>query len=882
MTRVSNQSIMSRLHLDIKQWLNSLDLSQYSHCFESNGGVEDLLCLDEADIKSLGVKNGAHRAQIVSSLVMLRSKYDKMSNEFQKNRQRLSGESVIGFTTLVKQSQQQSLSTLNRFIHNSPDNSRYPTKKICEMEPVCDPNANPYELKRALEWELSLDSRDLRSHAWYHGSIPRIRAEELVIHDGDFLIRDCISQPGDYVLTCRWKGPVLHFVINKIVIQPDTVYERVQYQLEDDSYETVPDLVTCYVGSGKPVSIASGVKMCRPINRTMPLSFYAVHYCRSESDFGSRNGSPLPSLFGSSKPSPISTPRDTSPVNSPPGHRRQLSLQFAPPLPDKRMLPSYKGYTTIKPNLMGDYTQMNGGHDIMSTSHQPLHIITGDCDQRHLIRTGSEPILSPISIQGAVTPNITGAAKWIIAQQQQQQLAEILPDAPPPKPSRNPYTKRPGSGCSEGEHQEYRNASILGYNESDSGNGSGDSVASVDLTAVGGCMTLGSMRKRHSNTTSRLTRPHSADCKIGSNSHERSKIAATSVEGGNSEADSAIIDEESLRKVTIPEEDPPSSFNLEGNPNIAFLLPGTENRPLDPIALNKVQAVLLECGTRVLAAHLTLIDMELLKLRGEIDLGLRVKSGLEMITLLHGKQLRRDIIERTMCLKLFVCATILTCPNEMERAQLLRKWIELAIDTKTSLGNLYSFTSIMLGLGHTQIQRLKSTWHALRQFDTDTAFTYETKLRPTLRAMNECCNPQAPNTTIPHLLPLAMAIDRGSDEDLFTDLLDSAQKINPIHTIPKWNFPWEQSSSDYGTELLFSHLASGREYINQTNVYKRNGEIALEHVAKYEDLLLAMFSTEFHLKFLWGSKGAQVNSTDRHAKFEQVLTVLSQRCESST
>lgn len=71
-------------------------------------------------------------------------------------------------------------------------------------------------LKKALEWELSLDSRDLRSHAWYHGPIPRQRAEEIVLKEGDFLIRDCVSQPGNYVLTCKSKGPTLHFVINKV------------------------------------------------------------------------------------------------------------------------------------------------------------------------------------------------------------------------------------------------------------------------------------------------------------------------------------------------------------------------------------------------------------------------------------------------------------------------------------------------------------------------------------------------------------------------------------------------------------------------------------------------------------------------------------------
>lgn len=45
------------------------------------------------------------------------------------------------------------------------------------------------ELKRLLEWELSQDASELSSHAWYHGTIPRARAEEVVLRNGAFLIR---------------------------------------------------------------------------------------------------------------------------------------------------------------------------------------------------------------------------------------------------------------------------------------------------------------------------------------------------------------------------------------------------------------------------------------------------------------------------------------------------------------------------------------------------------------------------------------------------------------------------------------------------------------------------------------------------------------------
>lgn len=42
--------------------------------------------------------------------------------------------------------------------------------------------------------------------------------------------------------------------------------------------------------------------------------------------------------------------------------------------------------------------------------------------------------------------------------------------------------------------------------------------------------------------------------------------------------------------------------------------------------------------------------------------------------------------------------------------------------------------------------------------------------------------------------------------------------------------------------------------------------------------LLEIFSTEFHLRFLWGSKGATVESAERYRKFEQLLTLMAERC----
>ena len=47
---------------------------------------------------------------------------------------------------------------------------------------------------------------DLSQCPWYHGPTTRIASEMSLARDMEFLVRDCISSPGDYVLTTRWRG----------------------------------------------------------------------------------------------------------------------------------------------------------------------------------------------------------------------------------------------------------------------------------------------------------------------------------------------------------------------------------------------------------------------------------------------------------------------------------------------------------------------------------------------------------------------------------------------------------------------------------------------------------------------------------------------------
>lgn len=53
----------------------------------------------------------------------------------------------------------------------------------------------------------------LRKEAWYHGRMSRRDAERLLVRDGDFLVRDSATNPGQYVLTGMHCGLPKHLLL---------------------------------------------------------------------------------------------------------------------------------------------------------------------------------------------------------------------------------------------------------------------------------------------------------------------------------------------------------------------------------------------------------------------------------------------------------------------------------------------------------------------------------------------------------------------------------------------------------------------------------------------------------------------------------------------
>ncbi|EMP38112.1 SH2 domain-containing protein 3C, partial [Chelonia mydas] len=309
---------------------------------------------------------------------------------------------------------------------------------------------------------------------------------------------------------------------------------------------------------------------------------------------------------------------------------------------------------------------------------------------------------------------------------------------------------------------------------------------------------------------------------------ERLKVEGAqrvTAENGSSETGQRMKGEQDIVGFVSPTVEMGSSFNP-----MAFqsLLIPLENKPLEMAVLKKVKELLAEVDAKALARHITKVDCLVARILGvtkEMQRLMGVSSGMELLTLPHGHQLRLDLLERFHTMSVMIAVDILGCTGSME-----------------------------------EISRLEQTWMALRQRHTEGAILYEKKLKPFLKGLNEGKEgPPLTNTTFPHIVPLITLLERDAA------LLDSPE-------------PWE--NTDNGVEVVMAHLEAARMVAHHGGLYHTNAEVKLQGFQGKAELL-EIFSTEFQMRLLWGSRGAESSQRERYEKFDKVLTALSHKLEPS-
>ncbi|CAN8217607.1 unnamed protein product [Coccothraustes coccothraustes] len=875
-------------YLPISNWLAQLGLAEYCTLFEQYDGIEDLFHLTEVDLRKLGIENQGHRTHLISNILLLQEvkqkrepkmiaagKFSSLPRNGPVNHQFSLASSMDLLTTKPSPAEHRSNSFQGISIHGTLPRKKRGTvpSRSCDMfshmgtlpytrawqqppfvqdiieeyppengkssklhardQNILDPTLeyvkfsrerqvmdnSPEKLKKELEEELQLSSEDLRSHAWYHGRIPRQVAEGLVQRDGDFLIRDSLSSPGNFVLTCQWKNSPQHFKINKTVLRLNEAYCRVQYQFEVESFDTIPGLVRYYVGNRTPISKQSGAIIFQPINRTVPLRCLQEKYGvtpvqqkEPSTPGGKMESAKRLSLGISSMQSPEqSIPRGNLLRNKEKSGSQPASLDH---VLEKRF--------PLKAHQSESY--------LLIGSRQPSQLPEADansCPSSPAFRTGSEPSLSPTVVQKVISESQLGEAL-------RGSDSQLYPK-PPPKPSKAPLMKSPdsplASHSSEGHYCELNPARH-------------PTAAKQPLC-------------QKNSYVEHLTQKERATFRNSETSYLILDDDPAMNPADPLEAPAHLAEEDSI--FSAPVYETVSSF--KPNDFESKLLP-PENKPLETSMLRRVKELFTNNNPKIIAQHILRMDCKvarIVEVSEEMRRNMGGNSGLELITLPYGHQLRLDLIERHNTMAIGIAVDILGCTGNVEdRAATLNRIIQVAVELKESLGDLYGFSAIMKALEMPQVSRLEQTWTALRHCYTQTAIMYEKQLKPSCKALHEGQD-DAPqnNITVPLLMPLVTLMER------------QAVVFEGVEL-------WE--SSDQSGEIMLRHLGTARLIAQHAETFRLTAEQLLQGFQPDEELS-EIFKTEFQMRLLWGSKGAQVNQSERYEKFSRILTALSRKLE---
>ena len=211
-------------------------------------------------------------------------------------------------------------------------------------------------LLKAKDQELQLELVD---QTWFHGRMTSEYAVKVLGEEGEFLVRENPSRPGDYSLSVNQNGVVKHFPVDRST----TKNLKYKYKIyKSGSFENLVDLVQSLYSNKKLVAEKEEVALGRPANRDTGLLL-------------------VPELSGHNRVA--SAP--TSPAGTPPTYRRERNSSD-PTLSPSQLRSHFgnhfkfsprerSGSRSSPPSLYVENVDEKGSGGIYETINSPLPVL---------------------------------------------------------------------------------------------------------------------------------------------------------------------------------------------------------------------------------------------------------------------------------------------------------------------------------------------------------------------------------------------------------------------------------------------------------------------------------------------------------------------------
>lgn len=458
-------------------------------------------------------------------------------------------------------------------------------------------------------------------------------------------------------------------MINRVVLNRKATYERIMYQFEDEQYASVPALIRAYVSEKKPVTQDSMCIISEPVNRTRPLEETAENFNHQIKSLENADYAVYMKLDASQRRTAINEVVNvkyegldnlTIPTTSASIRTRPL-----PPVPlSQRIL-----MQEAQRRLNHKWNSESALEEVCQTTNNNNKIQSFG-SARNLTSTLISPRIVAIDFEDNLIENC------------------------PPKPTRAPSLKRADKPaviirnkqgtfkeiCEMDDEDDYHEYCDIDYED-----------INVERPDSGFPKSPDKIYFRNSTSSPPPLPPRSTT----STSTDRDSACVPDI--GFYDRPNPLCQPLKPATVRVPSRLRLSEFSSE-------LLP-VDIKPLDARVWPEIKDLILGVSSHRLAAGITREDYKFLNISMDDDdnQAFGVTSGLLLLLLPHGEQLRSDVLERSQSWKYFVEITLMKAMNLNERTEMLAKWIDIARELKETCKNCYAFGNIMNALSSTHV-----------------------------------------------------------------------------------------------------------------------------------------------------------------------------------